>query len=55
VTKGWTEFLRELAPPSMFDESRELDDKTGERQKLLAQAYELASREEQFVNGEIGL
>jgi len=56
VTKGWTEFLKELAPPAVvFDESREPSDKTEERQKLLAQAYDLAYREEQYVNGEIGL
>jgi hypothetical protein len=56
VTKGWTNFLKELAPPEIvFDEKREPDDKTEERQKLLAQAYDLAYREEQYVNSEIGL
>jgi hypothetical protein len=55
VAKGWTEFLKELAPPSMFDEMREPDDKREEREKLLAQAYDLAKREEQYEEGEIGM
>jgi hypothetical protein len=55
VTRGWTEFLKELAPPSIFDETREPDDKTEERQKLLAQAYDLARREEEYKDGDIGL
>jgi hypothetical protein len=55
VTRGWTEFLKELAPPSIFDEMREPDDKTEERQKLLAQAYDLARREEEYKDGDIGL
>lgn len=56
ATKGWTEFLRELAPPSIFDEARELDgDKIEERKKLLAQIYDLAKREEDYLNGEIGM
>lgn len=56
MTKGWTEFLRELAPPSIFDEARELDGgKTEERKKLLAQIYDLAKQEEDYQNGEIGL
>lgn len=54
VTKGWTEFLKELAPPSIFDEMREPDDKKDERQKLLAQTYDLAKREEEYKNGDIG-
>ncbi|KAM0714364.1 hypothetical protein Q7P37_010151 [Cladosporium fusiforme] len=53
LTKGWTEFLMELAPPSIFVELRESDDKTQHRQKLLAQIYELASREEDFERGDI--
>lgn len=55
VNKGWTAFLRELAPPSIVDDSREPDDKTEERQKLLAQVYELTEREERYLDGEIGL
>jgi hypothetical protein len=55
VNKGWTAFLRELAPPSTVDDSREPDDKTEERQKLLAQVYDLAEREERYLDGEIGL
>ena len=55
MNKGWTAFLRELAPPSSVDDSREPDDKTEERQKLLAQVYELAEREERYLDGEIGL
>lgn len=39
----------------MFDENREQDDKTEERSKLLAQVYELAKREEEYQDGEIGL
>lgn len=55
VNRGWTDFLRELAPPSTVDDSREPDDKTEERKKLLAQVYELAEREEKYLDGEIGL
>lgn len=55
VTKGWTEFLKELAPPSGFDEMREPDGKNEERRKLLAQIYDIAKREEDYKNGEIGL
>lgn len=55
VNRGWTDFLRELAPPSAVDDLREPDDKTEERKKLLAQVYELAEREERYLDGEIGL
>jgi hypothetical protein len=55
VNKGWTAFLKELAPPSTCDDLRDKDDKSAERQKLLAQVYELAEREERYVDGEIGL
>jgi len=54
VTKGWTQFLVALAPPSTCDDSREPDDKTEGRQKLLAQIYDLAEREERYLDGEIG-
>ena len=43
-----------LAPPSTCDDSREPDDKTEGRQKLLAQIYDLAEREERYLDGEIG-
>jgi len=55
VNRGWTEFLKNLAPPSIVNDSREPDDKTEERQKLLDQIYDLTDREERYVNGEIGL
>ena len=55
VNKGWTEFLKALAPPSTCDDPRGTDDKTEERQKLLAQIYDLAEREERYLDGEIGL
>lgn len=55
VTKGWTEFLKELAPPSCLDDAREPDGKIEERKKLLAQIYDIAKREEDYLNGEIGL
>jgi hypothetical protein len=55
VNKGWTEFLKSLAPPSTVNDSREPDDKTEERQKLLAQIYDLAEREERYLEGEIGV
>jgi hypothetical protein len=55
VNKGWTAFLKELAPPSTCDDLRDKDDKSEERQRLLAQVYELAEREERYVDGEIGL
>lgn len=55
VNRGWTDFLKELAPPSTVDDSREPDDKTEERKKLLAQVYELAEREERYLDDEIGL
>ena len=55
VNQGWTEFLKTLAPPSTCDDPRGTDDKTEERQKLLAQIYDLAEREERYLDGEIGL
>ena len=53
--KGWTEFLKELAPPSIFDDMREPEGKEQqERQRLLSQVYDLTQREEDYVNGNIG-
>jgi len=54
VNKGWTEFLMEIAPPKIFAEARVPDEKTEDRQRLLAQAYDLAQREERYLDGEIG-
>jgi hypothetical protein len=56
VAKGWTEFLKELAPPSIFDDMREPEIKEQqERQKLLSQIYDLTKKEEEYRTGEIGL
>jgi hypothetical protein len=55
VMKGWTEFLKELAPPGIFDDMREPEGKEQqERQRLLAQIYDLARKEEDYENGGIG-
>lgn len=38
----------------MFDEMREPDDRTSQRQKLLSQIYELARLQERYERGEVG-
>jgi len=56
VIKGWTEFLKELAPPSIFDDMREPEGKVQqERQRLLSQIYDLTKKEEEYETGDIGL
>jgi len=56
VNKGWTEFLKELAPLGIFDDMREPEGKEQqERQRLLAQIYDLGKKEEEYKNGEIGM
>ena len=53
--KGWTEFLKELASPSIFDDMREPGGKEQqERQKLLAQIYDITKKEEEYETGDIG-
>jgi hypothetical protein len=54
--KGWTEFLKELAPPGIFDDMREPEGKEQQqRQRLLARIYDLTKKEEEYATGEIGL
>ena len=55
--KGWTEFLKELAPPGIFDDMREPEGKEQQqqRQRLLSRIYDLTKKEEEYATGEIGL
>lgn len=55
VDKGWTGFLAELAPLSIFNKTREPDSRTEAREKLLAQIYELVKLEELYKTNELGL
>lgn len=55
LLQGWTAFLEELAGASVFDDLQKEDKrKTDSKKDLLRQLYEVASKEEAFVNGEIG-
>ena len=55
VLYGWTEFLKELAPPKLFDDlPKEAPNRVKLRQTLLMQMYAVAALEEQFHKDEIG-
>lgn len=52
---GWTAFLEELAGTSVFDDLQKQDKrKTESKKELLRELYEVATMEEDFVNGGIG-
>lgn len=52
---GWTEFLRELAGPDLFDDlPKEAPNRVKLRQTLLAQMYAVAAMEEEFQKDERG-
>ncbi|KAF2171078.1 hypothetical protein M409DRAFT_51301 [Zasmidium cellare ATCC 36951] len=54
LTKGWTEFLQELAGASVFDDLQKEDKKKTELKKeLLRHMYEVAELEEKYCNGEV--
>lgn len=55
VTKGWTEFLAELAGVSIFEELQKEDkNRTDTKKELLNQMYKVAGLEESYLNGEAG-
>lgn len=52
---GWTAFLKELTPASLFDGlDSEKPGKRTRRSKLLNDLYEIAEQEERHLNGECG-
>ena len=54
-THGWTAFLKELTPPSLFDGlDSEKPGKRTDRSELLDDMYEIAELEERYQNGECG-
>lgn len=55
ITRGWTEFLKELAGPDILDDlPREAPNRVELRKTLLSQMYTVAAMEEQYQNDEIG-
>jgi hypothetical protein len=54
VTRGWTQFLEELAPPSLLSEMREPEKRTQRRQKALNDLYKVALMEQDYLEGAIG-
>lgn len=53
--RGWTAWLKELAGPEIFDDlPREPCHRTKYRRELMAQMYEVAEMEEDYLNDAIG-
>jgi hypothetical protein len=56
VKNGWTEFLKEVAPPTIFNNKGRPEDEAQQehRSTLLAEIYDICKQEE-FKNGDVGL
>jgi hypothetical protein len=56
VKKGWTQFLKEVGHPDMFDNKREPKCEAQQnRKKLLAQIYQVLILEQEYKKGGAGL